>query len=176
MIPTLATERLQLRELTLADAARVRELAGDARVAETTAEIPHPYEEGMAEQWLGSLPILAGAGRLVWGVVHPEHGLVGCIELRIEREHERAETGYWIGVPYWGQGFATEALRAVCRYGFEDLGLGRIYAQHVAWNPASGRVLEKAGMTREGVLRRHVRARGRSEDTVVWGMLRAEHR
>jgi RimJ/RimL family protein N-acetyltransferase len=128
----------------------------------------------MAEQWIESLPLLAAGGRLIWAIVHSQHGLVGCIELRVEREHDRAETGYWIGVPFWGQGYATEAVRAVCRFAFEQLGLCRVYAHHIPRNPASGRVLAKAGMTKEGVLRQHARARGRTEDIVIYGLLREE--
>ncbi len=77
-------------------------------------------------------------------------------------------------MPYWGQGFATEASRAVVRFGLETLGLNRLYAHHMARNPASGRVLERIGMQREGVLRRRVRKWGRFEDVVIYALLREE--
>jgi RimJ/RimL family protein N-acetyltransferase/catechol 2,3-dioxygenase-like lactoylglutathione lyase family enzyme len=172
VLPTLMTQRLVLRPFSYADAERVRELAGDARVAETTATIPHPYEAGMAEEWVASLPALVVLERFTWAVSHQDHGLIGGAELRVEREHDRAEIGYWIGVPYWGSGYATETARALCRHAFDELGLRRVYAHHVLRNPASGRVLEKAGMRREAVLRQHVVVRGRVEDMVVWGTLR----
>ena len=100
---------------------------------------------------------------------------MGCIGLRdIDRTHLQAELGYWIGVPYWGQGFATEAARAVVGYGFEMLGLNRIYAHHMTRNPSSGRVLERIGMRREGVLRERVLKWGRFEDVVIYAVLRSD--
>jgi hypothetical protein len=75
----------------------------------------------------------------------------------IDTEHSQAEMGFWIGVDYWGQGFATEAGQAVIRFGFERLNLNRVHAHHMVRNPASGRVLEKLGMKREGALRQRVR-------------------
>jgi [ribosomal protein S5]-alanine N-acetyltransferase len=153
----------------------VRELAGDASIARTTASIPHPYEEGMAEEWIRSLPGRFESGDLIWAVVLRPDVLVGSVQLTVESGHERAELGYWIGVPYQGQGYASEAARAACEYAFSRLGLRRVYAHHVAWNPASGRVLEKVGMRREGVLRQHVVARGSVEDMVVYGVLRSDY-
>jgi len=74
----------------------------------------------------------------------------------IEADHRRAELGYWIGVPYWGKGYATEAARSVVNYGFSTLELHRIFASHVPANPASGRVLTKIGMRHEGRLLGHI--------------------
>ena len=83
--------------------------------------------------------------------------------------------GYWIGTPYWGCGFATEATAAVVRYGFEELQLNRVHAAHFALNPASGRVLEKLGMRREGCRRQHVLKWDRYVDLVLYGLLREEY-
>jgi RimJ/RimL family protein N-acetyltransferase len=82
--------------------------------------------------------------------------------------------GYWIGKPFWNNGYCTEAARAVVEYGFGPLGLERIYANYLARNPASGRVLHKLGMTEEGHLRRHRRKFGRYEDLIVCGLLKSE--
>jgi RimJ/RimL family protein N-acetyltransferase len=97
--------------------------------------------------------------------------LVGAISLRIELPQRRAELGYWVGVPYWGRGFATEAARAMIEFGFRRLSLHRIYAHHFVRNPASGRVMEKAGMQHEGTLRGHFFRWGAPEDVAVWGIL-----
>ena len=102
--------------------------------------------------------------------------LVGAISLRLELGHERAELGYWIGVPYWGRGYATEAAGAMVGYGFNELGLNRIHARHLARNPASGRVLEKAGLTHEGFHRAHILKNGRFEDIHSFAVLRADYR
>ena len=102
--------------------------------------------------------------------------LLGGMGLRIAAEHARAELGYWIGVPHWGLGYATEAAAAVLRYGFEELGLRRIHAGHYANNPASGRVLTKVGMAREGHLRAHVVKWGEPLDVVEYAILAEEWR
>ena len=149
--PTLTTERLLLRPFVLADAPDAQRLAGDKQIASTTT-LPHPYEDGMAEEWIGTHQELFEKGELanfaiVLATFAPNtfapNALIGAIGLHISQQHERAELGYWIGVPYWKQGYCTEAARAVLRYGFETRGLNRIGARHLARNPASGRVIEK---------------------------------
>ena len=89
----------------------------------------------------------------------------------LDRDNEKAGLHYWFGVPYWGYGYATEAARELVRHAFQDLGLGRVYADHVARNPASGRVLQKVGMSYEGCLRRDFKKWDRFEDLVLYGML-----
>ena len=82
--------------------------------------------------------------------------------------------GYWVGAPYWGRGYCTEAARAILRYGFEELGLHRIHAQHFARNPASGRVMQKIGMVYEGRQHEHVRKWDRFEDSDLYGILASD--
>lgn len=174
-VPILTTARLTLRAPLPADAPRVRELAGDRAIADTTATIPHPYPEGAAERWIEGLAVKWGEGREAgWAICTAADGLVGNIGLRIAEADGRAELGYWIGVPYWGHGYATEACRAVVGFAFTTLGLRRVHACHYARNPASGRILEKIGMRQEGVLRRHTIKWDVAEDLVLWGMLRSE--
>jgi [ribosomal protein S5]-alanine N-acetyltransferase len=101
--------------------------------------------------------------------------LIGSAGLRdIDPEHSQAELGFWIGREWWGHGYAREAAAAVIRFGFESLGLNRIYAHHMRRNPASGRVLKAAGMQQEGVLRQRVRKWGVFEDVVLYAALRDE--
>ena len=174
--PVLLTLRLRLRSFEPGDAGAVQRLAGDFAVADTTLTIPHPYEDGMAEAWIAMLAEEFAIGRQVVFAVtdRATAALIGAIGLVLRLEHARAELGYWIGRPFWGQGYATEAARAVIRHGFGPLGLHRIYATHFARNPASGRVLTKAGMRPEGVARGHVRRWDRYEDLVQYGILREE--
>lgn len=175
-LPDLHTDRLLLRSFTPDDAERVRELAGDAEVALMTANIPHPYEPGMAEAWIETHEDLVRAGRRhPFAIERPGRGVIGAVGLEVESEHGRAELGYWVGRPYWGRGYATEACSRVLDYGFQVLNLRRVFARHVVENPASGRVLEKLGMTREGVLRQHDLHRGeRPVDMLIYGILRDE--
>ena len=111
-------------------------------------------------------------GELRLGIVLRESDtLCGGVGLRIESDHRRAELGYWIGVPYWGDGYATEASRALVDYGFGTLGLHRIFASHFANNPASARVLRKIGMRHEGSLRAHVLKWGEFLNLEMYGMV-----
>jgi ribosomal-protein-alanine N-acetyltransferase len=101
--------------------------------------------------------------------------LIGCAGLRdIDLEHMQAELGFWIGVDWWGQGYAREAAAAVIQFGFEQLGLNRIYAHHMARNPAAGQVLLHTGMQREGLMRARVKKWGLYEDVVLYAILRED--
>src|SRR5262249_53345409 len=92
----------------------------------------------------------------------------------IDTEHCQAEMGFWVGVEFWGKAYATEASAATLRFGFEQLNLNRIHAHHMVRNPASGRVLEKIGMKREGLLRQRVRKWGVFEDVVSLAILQED--
>jgi ribosomal-protein-alanine N-acetyltransferase len=173
--PVLRTERLVLRPFQLADAADVQRLAGDREVASTTRLIPHPYPEGLAEQWISSLAALYAKGRSCsFAITRRDGTLMGAIGLSIEPTDRHAELGYWIGRPFWNQGYCTEAARAVLAFAFESLNLRRIYAHYMARNPASGRVMEKLGMQREGCLRQHRFKWGEYEDLILCGILKHE--
>ena len=172
----LRSDRLVLRPLTPDDAPLVQRLAGEKDVASTTRLLPHPYPPGMAEQWIATLPGLYQRAEMVnWGVTMNGGPVLGTIRLTLNPADNHAEMGYWIGKPFWNNGYCTEAARAVVVYGFDVLGLERIYANYLARNPASGRVLHKLGMQQEGLLRRHRRKYGRYEDLVVCGLLKSEY-
>lgn len=173
--PTLVTQRLVLRPFVLDDAPDVQRLAGDRRVAATTLNIPHPYEDGMAETWIGSHQTnWEETAQLTLAITTAADGLLGAVGLIPKLEHRRGEMGYWIAVPFWGQGYATEAARALMTYGFRELGLEKIEARHLAGNEASGRVMEKLGMRREGTVRRHIVKDGVVHDIVLYGILSSE--
>ncbi|MCP4216018.1 MAG: GNAT family N-acetyltransferase, partial [bacterium] len=123
----ITTDRLHLRAFKMEDADEIRRMAGAKEIAATTANIPHPYDEGMAEQWLGT-----HKGQLLdeTGVVFAidtleQPRLAGSVGLELTMNSHRGELGYWIGKNFWGNGFATEAARAVLQYGFEELNLNR---------------------------------------------------
>jgi [ribosomal protein S5]-alanine N-acetyltransferase len=176
--PTLETKRLILRPFTLQDATVLHELVSAREIADTTLAIPHPYEQGMAEAWIGSHQEGYDEGNSVHFAitVRESSQLVGSIGLQIHPIHSYAEMGYWVGVPYWGNGYCTEAVGAVIKYGFEDKGLNRIYAVHFKRNPASGRVMQKNGMVYEGCLHQHVRKWDAYEDLMQYGILQTEWR
>lgn len=175
-VPTLYTERLTLRPFALADAKRVRELAGAFEIADTTGHMPHPYEEGMAEEWIAGQPEEFNAGEAATFAItlRESDELIGAIGLTIQSNHRRAEMGYWLGLAYWNHGYMTEAARIILQYAFEKLNLNRVYASHFARNPASGRVMQKAGMHYEGTLRGHFIRWTAPEDLVYYGIRKSE--
>jgi len=148
--PSLKTSRLVLRGLKPEDTPRVRLLAGDREIADTTLTIPHPFEAGMAQHWIESRISFYESGKGVYFaiILAAEDILVGVVSFKkIDRIHRNAELGYWIGKEYWNNGYATEAAIAVIDYGFNKLNLQRIYAHCLSRNPSSGKVLSKLDMT-----------------------------
>lgn len=171
-VPTLPTDRLLLRAFSRTDIPALVPLIGAREVAATTLRIPHPYSASDAEVLFARLE---RDDEVRWAITLPREGtLIGGLGLRLERDHNRAELGYWIGVPYWGNGYATEAARAVVRYGFEVLKLHRIQASHFSNNPASGALLRKIGMKHEGTLRQHILKWGQRLDLEVYAILGSE--
>jgi RimJ/RimL family protein N-acetyltransferase len=112
-----STDRLILREFSLEDAPNVQRLVGEWEVAYSLLIVPHPYEEGMAQEWIATHhPAYEAGERVSWAVTLREEGaLVGSITLHLHPPHDNAELGYWIGKPYWGCGYATEAAEEVVR-------------------------------------------------------------
>ena len=167
-----------LRRFTPQDAPTVQVLAGDAAVADTTLNIAHPYPPGAAAAWIAThdAEFEEKEGAVFAVTAQGAGALVGAISVGINPGHRHGEIGYWIGRPFWGHGYATGALRLVLAHCFSRLGLHRVFAHHMARNPASGRVMEKAGMQREGTLRQHVLKSGQYEDIVIYGLLRREYR
>jgi RimJ/RimL family protein N-acetyltransferase len=174
--PELTTQRLLLRPFVLADAWDVQRLAGAWEIADTTLNIPYPYVDGVAEGWIASHALRFNEGTLAaFAVVdRREAVLVGAVGLTIDPEHSRGELGYWIGVPFWRQGYATETVRAVMNFGFKELRLNRIQGRHLVRNPASGRVMQKVGMTYEGTLRKSIRKWEVYEDVAMYSALAEE--
>lgn len=100
--------------------------------------------------------------------------MIGCISLAIKKSHGRAEVGYWIGEENWNNGYCSEATKAAIRYAFTEVKINKITSRHMVENPASGKVMEKAGMTKEGILRQDFFKDGRHVDKVIYGLLKDE--
>jgi [ribosomal protein S5]-alanine N-acetyltransferase len=168
----LETARLKMRAYSEADIPELVPLIGTREVAATTGRIPHPYTVEDARQFLATIET---DGEVRLAIILRDSGrLIGGIGLRLVEDHRNAELGYWLGVPYWGQGYATEAAREMLRYGFQQLGLYRIFASHFEGNTASGRILQKLGMQHEGCQRKHIRKWDRFLDSELYGILRDE--
>lgn len=173
--PVLRTQRLTLRPLQPSDAPDLSRLASAAEVARNTLRIPHPYPESAAVEWIAfnQKELQDGDEIVLAVVVTATNEFAGSIGL-LTKPFDVAEIGYWIGVPYWGRGYATEAAAEMVRYGFEERGFNRIEAAHFARNPASGRVLQKIGMVFEGVMRQAMRKGDEYLDSRMYSILRSE--
>ncbi len=155
----------------------LQRLAGQREIADTMISVPHPFTDQYAADWISGHAAAYERDEALHFAITLINGalLAGAIELRaINREHSHAEMSCWIGLEWWGKGFATEAGLAVLRHGFEHLGLNRIMAFHMVRNAASGRALKKLGMRPEGLLRQCVRKWGRFEDVVPMAILRED--
>jgi RimJ/RimL family protein N-acetyltransferase len=145
--PVLQTKRLTLRAPRPEDAPVLAELADDRRIAENTAQIPHPYRLADAERFIASVNAKGSANFLIAAADATLIGVCGITT----GEGPSPELGYWLTPSYWGHGFATEAARAVIDYAFADLAHESIQAGARVTNPASRRVLEKCGFQWTGV-------------------------
>ncbi len=146
-IPVLETKRLALRAPRLEDAKTVATLANDRRIAENTARIPHPYKMSDAESFIKGAN--NSGGEAVFLITLRDKTVIGSCG--IVPQEPTPEVGYWLGVSYWGNGYATEALHAVIDYAFTDLAHDALQAGARVTNPTSRRVLEKCGFQWTGV-------------------------
>jgi len=147
-IPVLETERLMLRAPKLEDAKHVAALANDKRIAENTRRIPHPYSRNDAEDFIATANTQQGD---ITFLITTRAGLpVGACGIAAHDE-AAPELGYWIGVQHWGQGYGTEAVRAMIDFAFTELAHESLCAGARVTNPASRRILEKCGFQWTGV-------------------------
>ena len=147
----LETERLLLRPLEEGDVEIVRRLAGEWEVARFLAQVPYPYSAEAAAQWIKHTRRGLSAGtEVTLAVTRKVDGiLIGAIGVTLALHGRSGSLGYWIGRPYWGAGFATEAGAAMLAHAFSGMGLDRVTATALSHNKASQRVLEKIGLKYE---------------------------
>lgn len=175
-LPEIETPRLFLRKMTMADAQDMYAYSKDPEVSRHVLWDAHRsvneskgYLRYIMRQYRNNEPSS-------WGIEHKESGhLIGTIGyMWWNRENRSAEVGYSLSRKHWNQGLMTEALRAVLRFGFEDMNLHRIEAQHETTNPASGKVMEKVGMQKEGILRGRLYNKGKFVDVALYAILRGD--
>lgn len=168
--PMIATDRLRLRALKLEDAPRMAELANDPGVAGMTTTLPHPYAPADAEAFLGRMAGVNPGRERAFAVEHRQFGLIGVLGFHPNAQ-DRCELGYWLGRPFWGRGYATEAVAAALGWAAQGWRKRALWSGHFADNGASGQVLCKTGFLYTGdVELRPSRARGRACPTrmMVW--------
>lgn len=172
----LETVRLILRPYQMSDAAQIAHHLKDRSVTRYTY-IPHPYTTRDYHQFLRRLRTpKSRAGNIVFAIIEKSTGsVIGAVGVHgIDFKNRKTEVGYWLAKSYWGQGIVVEALNRVVEYLFLERKLDRVYAR--VWHPnvKSARVLEKAGFSHEGRLRRDIKRNGRWMDVLLFGLLRSE--
>jgi RimJ/RimL family protein N-acetyltransferase len=174
--PVLETERLVLRAPRIEDAKAIARLANDRRIAENTTRIPHPYGLADAEAFIAQLH--AADGELAFLITREGEPIGACGLAQLEGP--APDLGYWLGAPYWGNGYATEAARAMIDHAFTALGCQALQAGARVTNPASRRVLEKCGFQWTGVGLYRIRALNSSApidrfrlDHGIWASLKS---
>lgn len=154
--PEIEAERLRLRKFKPSDLEVMHAVTSDAEVARHMNWQAHESIGRTAEVLGGILGEYDTGDCFRWAIALREGDrFIGLMNLKPVFQHDRVNVGYWIGRPWWGQGYMTEALTAIIRLCFERLGVNRVEADHYTDNPASGRVMEKAGMTYEGTLEQY---------------------
>lgn len=168
--PVIETRRLTLRSPGAQDVPRIATLANDPDIARMTQFMPHPFDARHAEDFVLHVAAQDPSRAAAFVIEHEDLGPVGVIGLH-EGEDHAPEAGYWIGREFWGRGFATEALEGAMAWTRRHWKRRALMAGHFADNPASGRVLEKAGFLYTGEVRRPFSAaRGQRADKrmMVW--------
>ncbi|MEG2316089.1 MAG: GNAT family protein [Clostridia bacterium] len=175
-LPSMCTQRLILRPVRMSDAQDLYEYSRDPEVARHVLWDAHAsihqtraYVRYLLRQYRNAAPstfviALKNTGKVI--------GTIGF--MWVQPDSRSAEVGYSLSRAYWNKGLMTEALHAVLEFGFTKLNLNRIEAQHECDNPASGHVMQKAGMSREGTLRQRIYNKGRYADVDLYAALRQD--
>lgn len=156
------TPQLKLRRMELSDLPSLIKYANNKKIAANIFNISYPYKESDAVfRYNVILQGLENENRYIFAITYKTHNeLIGEIGLNIDKEHNRAEVGYWIAEEFWGQGIATEALGAALSFGFKSLKLNKIFATRFLDNVSSEKVLTKNGMIKEAELIEHYKIDG----------------
>mgnify|MGYP000028301856 FL=1 len=176
-MPRLETPRLILRRLEMRDAPDLFDYSRDPQVAkhvlwdaQTSVSEARAYVRYMLRRYRAGEPAS-------WGIEEKETGrVVGTIGyMWYQRDNNACEVGYSLARRRWNRGYMTEALAEVLRFSFEELGVDRVEAQHEVENAASGAVMRKCGMRKEGTLRGRLYNKGRYVDVDLYAMLREDY-
>lgn len=172
--PTIVTERLLLRPIAMSDA---QEIYAYCCRDEVTKFVRFETHKSLEETEAFIASILSNDERgMVWTIVLPDSnkvvGTIGCHNIAIE--HKKLEIGYALSNDYWNKGITTEAVAGLIKTIFEQTLINRIEALAMIANPASSKVMEKAGMKFEGVLREYAMMKGRLETMNMYAIIRSD--
>ncbi|WP_042360535.1 GNAT family N-acetyltransferase [Geomicrobium sp. JCM 19055] len=170
---TIRTDRLYLRVFEKSDAQSVQALCNNKNIYKSTLYLPYPYALSDALRWIETHKKNFDDNRSYeFAVTDRESGtLYGAISLSNNQRFNHGELAYWIGEEHWGNGYGTEAARAMVEFAFEEKKLHKVFARFFKSNPASGAIMQKIGMEQEGVLKDQVVKDGRYEDLIHYGII-----
>lgn len=177
IIPELETERLLLRSFRTSDKHVVQELCHDREIASKTLSISYPFSMEDAEAWIQKkIDNFEKDEEIAWAICHRENGnLMGAVGLKTDLNNDSAEIGFWMGEPYRGKGYVTEAAKGVVEFAFYKMDLNRVEAKHMVGNRGSAKVLEKIGMSYEGLHRQQVKKWDEFRDVKSYAIIRADY-
>ncbi|MEL6134914.1 MAG: GNAT family protein [Bacteroidota bacterium] len=160
--PTLETMRLRLRRMETSDFPALLQHVNNPKITDQILNFPYPYlEEDAIFRMHIILQGFRERQRFVFAITQKgKDELIGEIGLHLDKTHNKAEMGYWLGEPFWNQGLMGEAIAPILRFGFEDVKLHKIFATHFISNPASGKIMEKNGMIKEAEMKDHYMKQG----------------
>ena len=155
--PKLDSDRLILNQTKPSDIPEIVVYAGNLKIVENTRTMPHPYYEEDAIAWINMANLgFKAKNNFIFAIrLKKTQALIGGIGLTLDIENNRAELGYWLAEKFWNKGFTTEAVQAILKFGFEQLKLNKIVAVYLTTNQASGKVMIKNGMIKEGEFKDH---------------------
>ncbi|MFU0791195.1 MAG: GNAT family N-acetyltransferase [Virgibacillus proomii] len=170
---TITTKRLLLRLFQKTDAATVTKLCNSYNMYKNTLYLPYPYSIDDALSWMEQHLDNFNANKIYeFAITDKEtRKLYGAIALSNNQTFNNGEIAYWIGEDFWGNGYATEAAQAIIQFAFDENQYHKVFARYFHSNLASGRVLQKLGMRKEGVLIDHVKKENQYKNLVYYGII-----
>jgi len=173
---TIRTARLLLRDVAPGDLASIVRNMNNLAISQFLARPPLPYTDEHGLSFIHAAREGRRSGYWLSCAIaeQSDNRMIGSIGMTLNDEFQRAEIGYWLDEAFWNRGLMTEALRGIIDFGFAEFDLNRIAANHFSDNPASGRVMQKAGMTYEGTLRQYLVRFGEPKDAAYYSILRRE--
>jgi [ribosomal protein S5]-alanine N-acetyltransferase len=163
--------------LKAADIPQIVKYASNKKISQYTLNLPDPYTEKDAIYWLNlSSQGLKNKTNYIFTIrFNDTDGFIGGISLTVEQKFFRAEIGYWLAEPFWNNGYTSEAATSIIDFGFNRLGLNKLTSSHFEENPASGKVMVKCGLTKEGVLKEHLYKNNSFHTLILYGLTKGDY-
>lgn len=175
--PSIESERLVLGKIKIKYIEKIIQYANNEKVAQNLLSFPFPYTEKDAITWInGQNEGFTSKKNYIFAICKKIYDeFIGGVGLHIDIANNKAELGYWIAEPFWGNGYATEAVEKILEFGFKSLKLNKIYGRHFTDNPASGKVLVKNKMVQEGELKAEIKKGELYKDLIVYRLTKDEY-